>query len=175
MRTVLCTPLALVLAVFVSACGSAPTTDSLPSSDDVVGAVAVDDAAAMDPSDTDAAFARYEACMLDFGIDVSALNGIGPGINDQSSGGEDPLRSGGSLDEAMDACDDLLQAALASFDIMSADEEAELADILLVIQRCMGDRGFAYDATTDSFVVDGNQAGYEAALDECYAVALPDG
>ncbi len=111
-----------------------------------------------EPVDPEQAFAQYEACMSDHGVDVSALTpgGGGATVNNDGAGDKDssiPAPNAADFEEANTACESILKDAFGEFE-MSPEDEAKLADELLDMQKCLADKGFDIDLAGGSFEVD---------------------
>lgn len=184
---------ALMLMALVG-CGAANDDEStaaneLPSIQSDAG----DDTATDDPTgdssedadvvDPDLAFAEYEKCMEDNGIEMEAA-GDGAFTQSVEMSADEPS-DGISLDqlseeafaEAADACDPILEDAFGSFEL-SPDEEAEVADRQLDFQKCLKDQGFDADAGEGgSLTITGefDEADFQAAADACGAETVTPG
>lgn len=172
--------LALTAAMAMSACGSDPDDQTA----DLPSLTSVDEAASTDTSeeqrdeegdeevDEALVMAEYEACLADLGIDVSGIGGGGSGeavqelevdIDDQ--GGTPDFDS---FEAATAQCDEILEDAFGEFEL-SPEQEAEQADAMLELQRCMAAKGFEIQLDGGAFELDENVdfAEFEQAMNVC--------
>lgn len=180
---------AVSLTLLVGACGSSSETDSaeselptLETSDD-----GKPDAAAGEEStgsegeavasevDPEEAMARYEACMADLGFEIQTgvAGGVGATLEDVEP--SQPAE-GVSIDdlniedfEAAEAeCGAILDEAFGEFEL-SPEQEAEMADQMLAMQRCLADEGFEIDMQDNGFELtpDIDFEEFDAALQRC--------
>ncbi len=159
-----------VASIFAASCGSAPTTTAATAADatseestelptlatTTPGSESGEQSATTPPeeaeTDPELAMAEYEACMDDLGIDVPDFDGGGGVVVEEF---EVDAESTDSVDfeemqAAMDECDDVLEEAFGSFE-MSPEQEAEMADQLLELERCLADAGFDIDMNEGGF------------------------
>ena len=116
--------------------------------------------------------AEYEQCLADNGIDLasSGEDGDAFAMEFESEAGADEELAMEDFEAAAAECDSILEDAFGEFEL-SPEEEAEMADQMLEMQRCLAEKGI--DIETD----DGNGAfqiggdldfdEMEAAMDEC--------
>ena len=166
----------VLLAFFATACRSVDTSageDELPSLEDStqdpsVGSSESGDDARVDP---DEAFARFEACMADRGVEIQ-MAGVGGGAELP-----DPDFDPGSLAEfspedfaaAQEECDPILDDAFGGFH-MDPDQEAEFADMMLELERCLVDAGFEIEmGSAGDFALPGDTdfEAFDAAMEQC--------
>jgi hypothetical protein len=121
--------------------------------------------------DPEEAFARFEACMADYGVTISA--GIGGGGAPVPADDPDDLSSEPvtpeKVEEAQRECQSILDEAFGSFDL-DPEQEAEMADRMLALQLCLADEGFDIDLSGNSFSIDQSQidmAELDAAMYRC--------
>lgn len=120
--------------------------------------------------DQDKAMADFEACMADLGIDIGSPGGSGTMTQEfemESDGDGQPLDPE-SMDEAIAECDAILEDAFGSFEL-SPEEEAEEADSMLALQKCLAESGFDIQMDGGSFQLDENVDfdEFESAMDAC--------
>ena len=181
-RLAVLTPL-IALTLGLAACGSAAnedaaSADALPTLENTTDTSTDDDADSGDESDADAedvdpeiAMAEYEQCLADNGIDLASSGEDGDAFAmefEVEPGDEDLVME--DFEAAAAECDSILEDAFGEFEL-SPEEEAEMADQMLEMQRCLAEKGI--DIETD----DGNAAfqiggdldfdEMEAAMDEC--------
>ena len=124
--------------------------------------------------DADEAFARFDACMADEGFEVSESSG---GV-DVPTEPDDFANDGTEVDfeAAQEKCDPILDEAFGDLDL-APEQQAELDDALLALQRCMDEAGYdEIDLTSDVFELpDGvDLAAFDEALERCEEQAAPD-
>ncbi len=161
----------------VSACGSG--TDDAASEPELAAIAApgetrepTDDAS--EPSaapevDPEEAFARFGACMAEYGVTV--VSGTGGAAVPGDAPGDLPTEpvTAEKLEEAQRECDPILEEAFGSFDL-HPEQDVELADQMLALQLCLADEGFDIDLSGNSFSMDQSQidmAGFDAAFNRC--------
>ncbi len=180
---------ALTLAVLVAGCGGGDVSSvdpELPSLVDSAGdssdqedpSEQAGDAGSAEtsndsvsPADADELFARFEACMAEHGIEVE---GIGGGAElEEEPGAVDPgdeVPSVEDFEAAQEECNPILDEAFGDLEL-SPEQEAEFADAMLAVQRCMDDKGFDVDVSSASGVmdvpVDVDFEEFDAALSGC--------
>jgi hypothetical protein len=118
--------------------------------------------------DPEEAFARFEACMKDQGVDVlGGIAGADVPIDDLT---EDPdgAPSFEDIEAAQAECEPILDEAFGSFDL-SPEQEAEQADQLFAVQRCLSDQGFEIDVSGNQLSVEQleDMAAFDSALEKC--------
>lgn len=176
--------LALTATMALGACGSGESDQAtdLPTlssqSDDASGSDNADDEASegdgeVSEEDQEKAFAEYESCMADAGVDVSSALGGGEGgaaietfESSEGDGGQDFDPE--AFEAATEACNEILESTFGSFE-MSPEEEAEAADQMLEMQRCLSEEGFEIDLSGNSFELDENIdfEAFEDAMSTC--------
>ena len=169
----------------------ADTTEQDEAADDTDGQVAesgestddVNETEEADASGTDGeevdpeiAMAEYEKCMADQGLDMQFVTeGNGATIETFDDAPEDldedlSLREFGleDLEAAEEICGPILEEAFGSFE-MTPEQEAEMADQMLELNRCMSDAGFDIDTTGGAFELDENIdfEAFEEAMSTC--------
>ena len=142
---------------------SGGTDEAAPDGDDDVEA----------PEDPEDAFALFDECMAEAGIEVETVGAVGDGRVEVDSGspgeppGEvDPQAGGGSFEDfgleefeaANEACEGHLANIDGGFDL-SPEQEAAMEDAQLEWTKCMSDQGVEVpeldDAGSGSIVVEG--------------------
>lgn len=125
--------------------------------------------------DPDEVFARFEACMAKYGVEVS-FGGSGgapvPGSDEATAQPE--ITDFEDLEEAQKECDPILDEAFGSFDL-SPEDEAEQADQMLALQLCLADEGFEIDMQSNRFQLpqDVDFDEFNAAMTRCDAQTQP--
>ncbi len=162
------------------------TSETTPDDDEATDAApeAEADDASVDEStedeeevDPEIAMAEYEKCMEEQGVSIStAIEGDeGVGFETFETDGDvgDTELSSGSFnpedfEAAAEACDPILEDAFGSFE-MTPEQEAEMADQMLELEKCMSDQGFDIDMGGNSFQIDESIdfEAFEAAMSEC--------
>lgn len=164
--------LAAALVLTLSACGGDSDADSpLPSAPDTN---AGSGGAGSGDQDADLAFARYRECMARFGVDVVVPEEDGVtfedtvDLADQSSVEPDP-------EAADEECGALLEQAGMSFD-RDPGADAEIADQMLRMQRCLADRGIDVEIQDGGIQIDDVGAGsdIDEALAACDRATRPE-
>ncbi len=134
-----------------------------------------DDDAEVDP---EIAMAEYEKCMEEQGVSIStAIEGGDGGVGFETLETDDDVAdtelTSGEFDPedfeaAAEACDPILEDAFGSFE-MTPEQEAEMADQMLELEKCMSDQGFDIDMGGNSFQIDESIdfEAFEAAMSEC--------
>lgn len=180
--------LALAVTLTLGACGSGATSDDasgesasadLPTLEAGGGA----DAAAIreegedseiSEEDAEAAIAQYDKCMADFGIELDLGSAGGGGADVESTQFVEGADDGGALfdedsfDEASETCDPILEDAFGDFEL-SPEQEAEMADQMLEMQKCLADAGFDIDMSEGAFELDPDVDfdEFENAMSQC--------
>lgn len=181
------------VAMFAAACSSgtetattelptlADTTEEAtteePTTEDAAGDAATadeaDDAAGESDEEVDPeiAMAEYEQCMEDQGVSMSLAveGGDGAAIETIETDGDDEALEfdGQNLDvedfeAATEVCEPILEDAFGSFEL-SPEEEAEMADQMLELEKCLADEGFDIDMNGgNSFQIGGDDMDFEA-------------
>jgi hypothetical protein len=164
---------------------SAEATAETDADDDAGDAGAAGDGEATDEEGEDAepeevdpeiAMAEYEKCMADQGVDVSmAVAGEeGSSIETFETDPNDiDANAGAELDfedfeAAAEICETILEDAFGSFEA-TPEQEAEFADQMLELEKCMSEAGFDIDMSGNSFQLDESidfQA-FEEAMSSC--------
>lgn len=176
--------LALAVALTLGACGSAATSDDASSDLPTLDAGA-DDGSNDDGSsdedgeneevteeDAEAAMAEYEKCMADFGIEINMAGTEGADIDstqvEDGAGYAAAPTDEDSFEEASETCDPILEDAFGDFE-MSPEQEAELADQMLEMQKCLADAGFDIDMSGGAFELDADIDfdAFDAAMQKC--------
>lgn len=124
-------------------------------------------------ADQEKAMAEYESCMADAGVDIgSFIGGDSGGAAVESievGSGEDgePLDFE-AFETAAEACDQILEDAFGSFE-MTPEQEAEAADQMLEMQRCLSEAGFDINLDDNAFELDENVdfEAFEEAMSSC--------
>lgn len=121
--------------------------------------------------DPEEAFARFEACMAEYGVTVSSGIGGGGAAVPADDPGDLPTEpvTPEKLEEAQRECDPILDEAFGSFDL-DPEQEAEMGDQMLALQLCLADDGFDIDLSGNSFSIDQSQidmAELDAAMNRC--------
>lgn len=168
-------PILIALSMFGAACGSTAddvATSELPTLEESHDSVSGDpdgtsdngdDQATSDeqsddkteeesaPIDPDEAMAKFEACMAENGIDISAEGGGNVQTieldDDEAGSQEDAIEA---MEEATKECDKILDDAFGEFE-MSPEQEAEMADQNLELERCLADNGIDIDISGGAF------------------------
>lgn len=127
--------------------------------------------------DVNLAFAEYEACMEENGAGgvVGGVMGFGDGggaeVPDGGTDNGDPNAAAVSREDfeaADEACNPILDRAFGSFDL-NPEQEAELADDMLAVQRCLADKGIEVEMSGNSISVTGDidMEEMNEAMEEC--------
>ena len=175
--------LALAATITLGACGTVESEESatdLPSlqtgadgSDE--GATDGDDSD-KEPSEADqeAAFAKYESCMTDLGVDVGSLGGNeGAAVQSFEADSDDGAEFNfEEFEEASKECETILTDTFGEFEL-SPEQQAEHADENLELERCLGDAGFDIDLSGNSFQLP-DDVDFEA-FEEAMATCQPNG
>lgn len=123
--------------------------------------------------DPEIAMAEYEQCMEEQGVSMSLAVEGGDGasietLETDADANDDSLElSGEGLDleefeAAAEACDPILEDAFGSFE-MTPEQEAEMADQMLELEKCLADEGFDIDMSGgNSFQIGGDDMDFEA-------------
>ncbi len=165
--------LATVL-LLAAGCGSSSESGSeeLPTlTDEAAAASSASDTEEVSEADQEKAFAEFEACMTEYGVDVSFSAGGGsvevPGEQDAPTDGFENMTPE-KMEEASAACDPILEDAFGSFEL-SPEQEAEQADMMLEMQQCLAEEGFEIDLTGNSFALPANvdPTELDAAMTKC--------
>lgn len=140
--------------------------DSTPNTSDKAGDTAAEQP---DPAvDPDEALARFEACMKEQGVNIS-LAGSGAEVptDDLAESPQGPP-SREAFEAAQAECESIMDDAFGSFDL-SPEQEAEQADQLLALQRCLADQGFDVDLSGGSFSIEqsDDMEAFDDALQTC--------
>lgn len=185
-RTAALAPL-IAMLLALAACGSAAadtsatgaelptleTADAADGSTDDADEDATDgDAEEADgPVDPEIAMAEYERCLADEGIELPSMeDGDGAMVLEfeAAEGGDGEPGDPEAFEAAFEKCDELLTDAFGEFE-MTPEQEAEMADQMLEMQRCLADLGFEIDLDGAAFELDPtiDFDEFEAAMDEC--------
>ncbi len=126
-----------------------------------------------EPVDPEIAMAEYERCLADAGIELPEASTDGDAMvlefeaDENAEGGFDDPEA---FDEAFAKCDELLTDAFGEFE-MTPEEEAEMADQMLEMQRCLADLGFDIDFGDGTGAFELDQSidfeEFDAAMQEC--------
>lgn len=183
---------AVTCGVLLAACGASDSPDSelasldepsisAPSGDDVDAPEASGPTTTVDPEQ---AFARYEDCMADFGIEMSIEPADGSAVQEvdvtaSPDAGDDVAPAGPSdFAEAEETCGPILDDAFGDFEL-TPEQEAEMEDQMLEFEKCLDGKGFGGlvvfgDATPPDPDLDAepsaaelDEEGFEAAMNEC--------
>lgn len=118
------------------------------------------------PVDPEIAFADYEQCMADLGVEIQIVS---------ATGGSDSIETLDEIPEdavlgsefdpeefeaAEEECGPILEGAFGSFE-MSPEQEAEMADEMLEMERCLADQGFDIDMNGGSFEIGGEDFDFD--------------
>lgn len=118
-----------------------------------------------EPVDPQLAFAEFDQCMADHGIEIeTSVVSEGAGfdtLDDASITDPDDLEGLSSpsdfteadFEEAQAACDPILANAFGDFEL-SPEQEAEFADEMLELEKCLSAQGFEIDLDDATFEVD---------------------
>lgn len=181
----------------VTACGTSgddtdaaaelPTLNDDATDDAAAGGSETDEAPGDNPSDDvdgeevdpDLVFADYEKCMGEHGVDISFAEPADDGSGDsgaQAGALESTSLDDEAMDEAMAACDSILDDAFGDFE-PSPEQEAEMADQMLEMQKCLDEKGFDIDLDGDTFLVEteGDGDEFEQAMRACEPEFVFDG
>jgi len=132
-----------------------------------------DDGETDEEVDPEIAMAEYEQCMEEQGVSMSLAVEGGDGasietLETDADANDDSLElSGEGLDleefeAAAEACDPILEDAFGSFE-MTPEQEAEMADQMLELEKCLADEGFDIDMSGgNSFQIGGDDMDFEA-------------
>jgi len=90
--------------------------------------------------DPDEAFARFEACMADHGVNVSVGGARGAALPEAPDPADEKPTTRQDVEAAQAECQPILNDAFGGFEL-SPDQQAEQSDMMLVMQRCLADRG----------------------------------
>ncbi len=123
------------LTLLLAACGEGEdAAANLPAVPGSTAQAAEAATATSEPSisqeEADAAWAEYESCMAEYGVDVS-------GLEDGAVFSEEEAEA---MAEAEAECDPILDEAFGEFEL-SPEEEAELRDLELAFAECMRENG----------------------------------
>ena len=158
------------IALLVAACGggSSDGGDQVASLGDAAAAAADGEGGsttttALDPEEASLAF---EECMAEHGVEVHVFAASEGEPNERSlqvdelepSEDRPPPPDPEALEAAQEECNPLLQGAFGELEL-SPEQEAEMRDAQLELQRCLEDRGI------DGFEPDGDDGGFEMRLD----------
>ena len=131
--------------------------------------------------DPEIAMAEYEQCMADQGIDLDFGEAVDGAVveefeidEDAADGGADAAIAIDDLDEfeaAAGECDQILEEAFGEFEL-TPEEEAEFADQMLELERCLSDEGFDIDMSGNAFELD-EDIDFEA-FEEAMRTCEPD-
>jgi len=127
-----------------------------------------------EPVDPEVAIADYEKCMADQGIEMQMVTGNvdGSGYDsfddaiisdpDELDGtNQAPTFGSEDFEEAEKVCGPILEDAFGDFEL-SPEQEAEQADEMLALQKCLAAEGFDIDMGGGSFEVGGEDFDFEA-------------
>lgn len=141
----------LMLMTILAACGTSPAAsdDGVASLDGDAAATATTLEDPQAPSDPDEAFALFEACMAENGVDLPSPDSGEGGLavtRGQSSSGETSVEINGvEIDpEVFDAAEAACRPHLANIDQsldLTPEQEAAMEDANLAFQECMDDHG----------------------------------
>lgn len=182
--------LTVVAALALSACGTQADDQAadLPTlADETTTNVGDDQAGADDESgdreiseaDEQRAMAEYEACLSDLGVDFSTSDDGDDGgsideLEIQPEDGSDEIADIDALEQAFAECDSIIEDTFGSFEL-SPEEEAEMNDQMLALQRCMADKGIDADfsggngSAAIELDPDTDWDALDAAMSECEA------
>lgn len=165
--------LGVVAVLLVASCGSTSESgsDELPSLSTETSTADADTETEPNEVDPDEAFAAFEACMAEYGIEMSISTGGDavevPGSED-APGGDGTPPNPEAFEEAQAECDPILDEAFGSFE-MSPEQEAEQADMMLSLQRCLADKGYEIELDGPGFQlpaeIDIDE--FDTAMSEC--------
>ena len=156
------------------ASGEGAADDATGESDDGNG---VDDPG--EETDPDIAMAEYEQCMSDQGIDLE-FGEAGEGaaveqfeIDDEAATSEGAVAIDDfeDFEAAAAECDAILDDAFGDFEL-TPEQEAEFADEMLELERCLSDQGFDIDTSGIALEI-GEDIDFEA-FDEAIRTCQPD-
>jgi len=109
-----------------------------------------------EPIDPDLAFAEFQKCMEDNGVTVEMAGSGGATIETLENIPADQVADGVFEPEDFEAaeaeCNEILEDAFGSFEL-SPEQEAEMADAELELQRCLSEAGFDIDMGGGSFML----------------------
>ncbi len=155
------------------------TTDTDGAAEGESGDAAAEEDEGGEPEEVDPeiAMAEYEQCMADQGVTMSlAVAGEeGSSIETFETDPNDADANAGaeSLDfedfeAAAEICEPILENAFRSFE-MTPEQEAEMADQMLELERCMSEAGFDIDMSGNSFQLDDSIdfEAFEEAMSSC--------
>lgn len=172
--------LALGVALAIGACSGADSAGSSGEIPSLVGsgqgAQPSPSASAPDPSgDHDLAFAKFQECMKEHGVSVSTGGIDGPGGNSVPEGIPDDLPESNSgshedFEVAQSECEPLLDEAFGSFQ-PNPEQEAEMADQLLELQKCLAEEGIEVEIKGNSLTTTGGPDQDQGAFDRCSKTA----
>lgn len=145
------------------AAADSPDSDAATNDTDTVSS---DDPSDGEPVDPEIAMAEYEKCMSDQGIEMEmAVMGAEGGSGFEtldapidSDAGLDAPTEGITIDDedfqaAEEVCGPILEDAFGSFEF-TPEQEAEIADQMLELERCLADQGFEIDTDGGAFELD---------------------
>ena len=127
--------------------------------------------------DPEIAMAEYEKCMADQGVNMSmavageegsSIETFETDPNDaDSNAGAEPLDFE-NFEAAAEICEPILEDAFGSFE-MTPEQEAEMADQMLELEKCMSEAGFDIDMSGNSFQLDDSIdfEAFEEAMSSC--------
>ncbi len=165
-----------VLALVLAACGGATGStagDELPRLESGnTSSPTTTEPSEPTEADQEAAMAEYEKCMGDLGVDVGDLvagggSGVaveGETVIEEVEGDFDPAE----FEAAAAQCDELLTDAFGEFEV-SPEQEAEIADQMLELEKCLAEAGYEIDMSGQAFEVDPSIdfEEFQQALDSC--------
>jgi len=121
---------------------------------------------------------EYRDCMAEGGLDANVAFDGGD-LNIDVGGGDDTTEEQMLATEA--GCEPILERLEAGGPQLTPDEEAELADALLEVQKCLADEGYVITIDGSGINVDGDdqpdgfdEAAYADLEDECFREAAPE-
>lgn len=112
--------------------------------------------------DPEIAMAEYEKCMQDQGLDVqmatagegsSSIETLEPSTDESDNGGSIEDFSIEDFEAAEEVCGPILEDAFGSFEL-TPEQEAEMADEMLELSRCMSEQGFDIELDQGVFELD---------------------
>ncbi len=124
--------------------------------------------------DPEQVMAEFEACMAEFGVDIG-IAGASDGAEIeaiQPDSSEEGISTAeideGVLEEATKKCDPILDEAFGEFEL-TPEQEAEFADQMLEMSKCLSARGFEIELDGEVFGLpeDVDFDAFEEAMNEC--------
>lgn len=162
--------------------GAAAATDELPTLSDKPE-TATDPSSENEPprgelsdADRDEAFAEYSDCLAELGVMVDFSMSEGATIEREvDEDRERKIITEEDAEAAMAECDPLLDSAFGSVD-QTPEEEAEFADSMLVMEKCLESAGISVEVDGHRITPDPNDPNFDVAamhetMKECEAEA----